>query len=188
MSASAVVAWYSGRHTSSGDGKDESGRLNRIMLVGMILSLIAAYGAWLHPISPNEPQPQPSSGSSDMSSQSSASQAVDFALSQIGSPYVYGGAGPYEDGYDCSGLMMAAWASAGVSIPRDSYEQWAELPHVKMSDLQPGDLLFYNGFGHVAMYVGHNEIIDAPQIGQDVTIIPMSTPWYAQSYDGAVQP
>ena len=49
---------------------------------------------------------------------------------------------------------MSAWASAGVTIPRDTYEQWAALPHISESDIQPGDLLYYNGIGHVAMYVG----------------------------------
>jgi cell wall-associated NlpC family hydrolase len=84
--------------------------------------------------------------------------------------------------------MMAAWASAGVTIPRDTYEQWAALPHISLSDLQPGDLLYYNGIGHVAMYVGNGMIIDAPAAGQPVRELPMSTAWYAGSLDGAARP
>jgi cell wall-associated NlpC family hydrolase len=117
-----------------------------------------------------------------------AGKAVAFEYAQIGCPYVYGGTGPCQMGFDCSGLAQAAWAAAGVSIPRDSYEQWAELPHVSVSSIEPGDLLIYNGEGHVAMYVGNGYIIDAPQTGMDVEKIPMSTPWYANTLDGVVRP
>jgi peptidoglycan DL-endopeptidase CwlO len=117
-----------------------------------------------------------------------ADKAVEFAYAQLGCPYVYGGTGPCNLGFDCSGLAQAAWAYAGVAIPRDSYEQWAELPHIALSALEPGDLLIYNGEGHVAIYVGGGYIIDAPQTGMDVEKIPMSTPWYADDLDGAVRP
>jgi cell wall-associated NlpC family hydrolase len=117
-----------------------------------------------------------------------AEKAVEFAFSQLGCPYVYGGTGPCNLGFDCSGLAQAAWAFAGVAIPRDSYEQWAELPHIALSAIEPGDLLIYNGEGHVAIYVGGGYIIDAPQTGMDVEKIPMSTPWYAADVDGAVRP
>jgi peptidoglycan DL-endopeptidase CwlO len=117
-----------------------------------------------------------------------ADKAVAFAYAQLGCPYVYGGTGPCPMGYDCSGLAQAAWAAAGVAIPRDSYEQWASLPHVSLSALEPGDLLIYNGEGHVAIYVGDGYIIDAPETGMDVERIPMNTPWYADSLDGAVRP
>jgi peptidoglycan DL-endopeptidase CwlO len=119
---------------------------------------------------------------------SQAGQAVAFVYGQLGCPYVYGGTGPCGSGYDCSGLVQAAWASAGVSIPRDTYEQWAALPHIAMSSLQPGDLLYYNGIGHVAMYVGNGYIIDAPVPGQSVEKVPMNTSWYASTLDGAARP
>ena len=119
---------------------------------------------------------------------SQADQAVAFAYAQLGCPYVYGGTGPCQMGFDCSGLAQAAWGAAGVAIPRDSYEQWAELPHVSLSSIEPGDLLIYNGEGHVAIYVGNGYIIDAPQTGMDVEKIPMSTPWYADNLDGVVRP
>ncbi len=117
-----------------------------------------------------------------------ADAAVAFAYNQLGCPYVYGGTGPCHMGFDCSGLAQAAWASAGVQIPRDSYEQWAALPHVPVSSIEPGDLLIYNGEGHVAIYVGGGYIIDAPQTGEDVEKIPMSTPWYADNLDGVLRP
>ncbi len=117
-----------------------------------------------------------------------ADAAVAFAYDQLGCPYVYGGTGPCHMGFDCSGLAQAAWASAGVQIPRDSYEQWAALPHVPLSSIEPGDLLIYDGEGHVAMYVGGGYIIDAPQTGENVEKIPMNTPWYADNLDGVLRP
>jgi peptidoglycan DL-endopeptidase CwlO len=119
---------------------------------------------------------------------SQADTAVAFVFKQLGCPYSYGSTGPCSVGFDCSGLVMSAWAAAGISIPRDTYEQWAALPHISTSDLQPGDLLFYNGIGHVAMYVGGGMIIDAPTEGEPVREIPMDTAWYADSLDGAARP
>jgi peptidoglycan DL-endopeptidase CwlO len=117
-----------------------------------------------------------------------ADKAIQFAYEQLGCPYVYGSPGPCNFGYDCSGLVQAAWAHAGLTIPRDTYEQWAALPHISLSALQPGDLIYYNGIGHVAMYIGDGYIIDAPSAGHPVEKIPMDTPWYSENTDGAVRP
>jgi cell wall-associated NlpC family hydrolase len=125
------------------------------------------------------PAPAPASGS--------AGRAVSFAYAQLGCPYVFGGTGPCSSGYDCSGLVQAAWAYAGVSIPRDTYEQWAALPHIPLSQLQPGDLIYFNGESHVGMYVGGNMMIDAPVPGQSVEKVSLSG-WYASTEDGAVRP
>jgi len=114
-----------------------------------------------------------------------AEKAVAFAYAQIGKPYVFGASGP--DSYDCSGLTMASWAAAGISIPRTSYEQWASLPHVPTSQLQPGDILVFNGVGHVGIYVGGGQLIDAPHSGLNVEKIALSG-WYSSSLIGAVRP
>jgi len=116
-----------------------------------------------------------------------AGKAVQFAYNVLGCPYVFGGTGPCGSGYDCSGLTMSAWAAAGVSIPRTSEEQWAGLPHVSLSDLQPGDILVFNGTGHVGLYVGGNMLIDAPHSGLDVEKVAFSG-WYRSTLDGAVRP
>jgi peptidoglycan DL-endopeptidase CwlO len=113
-------------------------------------------------------------------------QAVAYAFKQIGCPYVFGGTGPCADGFDCSGLTMEAWASAGVSIPRTSEEQ-ADLPAVPESDLEPGDILEFLDDGHVGLYVGNGMLIDAPQTGQDVQEVAF-TGWYQENFDGAVRP
>ncbi|MGH3249297.1 MAG: NlpC/P60 family protein [Trebonia sp.] len=120
------------------------------------------------------------------STASQAGKAVAFAFAQLGKPYVWGATGPGS--FDCSGLMYAAWGAAGVTLPRDTYGEWAGLPHVPLSDLQPGDLILYNGESHVAMYVGDGYIIDAPHTGAVVEKLPESTSWYAQGADGAVRP
>jgi peptidoglycan DL-endopeptidase CwlO len=132
--------------------------------------------------SAKQPDPNPVPASSN------AGKAIAFVYAQLGCPYVYGATGPCHDGFDCSGLVQAAWAAAGVDIPRDTYEDWAELPHVSLSAIEPGDLILYDGEGHVAMYVGGGYIIDAPQTGLDVEKIPMSTSWYADNTDGVVRP
>jgi cell wall-associated NlpC family hydrolase len=113
-------------------------------------------------------------------------KAVAFAFAQIGKPYQWGGTGPYS--YDCSGLVQAAWAYAGISIPRDTYEQWAALPHISSTALEPGDLLFFDGIGHVAIYVGNGNMIDAPQTGETIRELPTSTGWYTANFVGAARP
>jgi cell wall-associated NlpC family hydrolase len=115
-----------------------------------------------------------------------AQKAVAFVYAQLGKPYLWGGTGP--GAYDCSGLVQAAWAYAGVSIPRDTYSQWAALPHISSSDLQPGDLMYFDGVGHVAMYVGGGYMIDAPQTGETVRKLPISTGWYSSTFVGAARP
>ena len=117
---------------------------------------------------------------------SQGEKAVAFAFKQIGCPYVFGGTGPCNDGFDCSGLTQAAWAAAGVAIPRTSEEQ-AGLPAVPEADLEPGDILEFLGDGHVGIYVGNNELIDAPQTGEDVQEVAF-TGWYQENFDGAVRP
>ena len=114
-----------------------------------------------------------------------AEKVVAFVYAQIGKPYVFGASGP--NSYDCSGLTSAAWASVGISIPRTSEEQWAGLPHVPTSDMQPGDILVFNGAGHVGIYVGGGMMIDAPHTGLDVQKVALSG-WYASTLDGVVRP
>jgi cell wall-associated NlpC family hydrolase len=116
---------------------------------------------------------------------SQAQQAVAYAYSKIGDPYVWGASGP--SAFDCSGLTSAAWASAGISIPRISYDQISSLPSVPLNALQPGDILGFSGNSHVGLYVGNNQLIDAPTAGSNVELISLSG-WYAQTLDAAVRP
>jgi len=115
-----------------------------------------------------------------------AGKAVAFAYAQLGCPYVFGGTGPCHSGFDCSGLTSQAWAAAGVSIGRTTYDQWS-LPHVSTSDLQPGDILEFAGESHVGLYVGGGYMIDAPHTGLNVEKVALAG-WYKSELDGAVRP
>lgn len=122
------------------------------------------------------PIPDPSHGVS-----SRAQSALNFALAQLGKPYIWGGTGP--TGYDCSGLMMASWGKAGVSLPRTAAAQYAAGTPVSTSDLQPGDLVFfYPGITHVGMYIGDGKFIHAssPRTGIKVSVLAQQP-----SYQGA---
>jgi cell wall-associated NlpC family hydrolase len=112
-----------------------------------------------HVAVPDPPPPPPSAGGA-------GAAAVAAAESQLGVPYVWGGETPGA-GFDCSGLTAWAWGQAGVSLPHYSGAQMADSTPVPLSDLEPGDLLFYGpgGSEHVAMYVGGGTMIEAPYTG-----------------------
>jgi len=132
------------------------------------------------------PGAQSIGGTDPLPDSTQAEQAVAFAYKQLGCPYVFGGTGPCNSGFDCSGLTQAAWASAGVSIPRTSYEQ-ADLPAVPESELEPGDIMEFDGDGHVGIFVGGGMLIDAPHTGANVEKVAFSG-WYQSNFDGAVRP
>jgi len=115
-----------------------------------------------------------------------AGSALRFAYAQVGKPYVYGGTGP--GGFDCSGLTQAAWRAGGVTLPRTTWQQWAwgAARKVPLSALQPGDLIFSEGLGHVSMYAGNGQIVHAPQTGDVVKIVKLSA--YGRGLVGAVRP
>lgn len=94
--------------------------------------------------------------------------AVTYAYGAIGKPYRMNAAGP--SAYDCSGLTMAAWRAAGKSLPHNAADQWDATTRLTRSELQAGDLVFYSGLGHVAIYVGNNRVIHAPTAGQNVKL------------------
>jgi cell wall-associated NlpC family hydrolase len=109
--------------------------------------------------------------------------AADAALSVLGTPYVWAGSQP--GGFDCSGLVMWAFAQVGVSLPHSSYAQYGYGVPVSRDQLQPGDLVFFDGLGHVGIYIGGDQFVHAPHTGDVVKISSLSEDWYASTYVGA---
>ncbi len=122
----------------------------------------------------------------------SATQLATFlaaAESRVGMPYVYGASGP--NAFDCSGLVYWAMAQAGIVMPRVAADQARTGPLLKLSQLQPGDLLFYhtdptapNYISHVAIYIGNGLMLQAPEPGLDVQIVPAD---FGAGFAGAVR-
>ncbi|MFL6077203.1 MAG: C40 family peptidase [Mycobacteriales bacterium] len=117
-----------------------------------------------------------------------ADAAVRFALAQLGVPYVWGGES--RSGYDCSGLVQASYASAGVGLPRVSRDQFWAGTHIGLADLLPGDLMFWADnpsdpatIHHVAMYIGQGMVVEAPEPGDVVKVVPV---WFS-GFAGAVR-
>ncbi|MGV9277559.1 NlpC/P60 family protein [Streptomyces griseosporeus] len=101
-----------------------------------------------------------------------AAAAIAYAYSKLGSPYVWGATGP--DAFDCSGLVQAAYRSAGVSLPRTTYAQIDAGRRVSRAELLPGDLVFfYSGISHVGLYIGNGQMIHAPNPSAPVRIAPI---------------
>ena len=106
---------------------------------------------------------------------------VGVAMQYLGVPYVWGGSTPR--GFDCSGLVMYVFAQIGVSLPHSSYSQYGMGTPVSISQLQPGDLVFFAGASHVGIYIGGGQFIHAPHTGDVVKISSLSG-WYSSEFAG----
>jgi cell wall-associated NlpC family hydrolase len=110
-------------------------------------------------------------------------RVVDFARRFLGTRYLYGGTTP-SNGFDCSGFTRFVYAHFGIVLPHYSGGQFALGRRVARAKLRPGDLVFFDGLGHVGIYVGRNRFIHAPHTGTRVSIDALSG-WYRSRYDGA---
>jgi len=108
---------------------------------------------------------------------------VGVAMSEIGTPYQWAGASP--GGFDCSGLVMYSYSKLGVSLPHSSYAMWSDGSAVPKDQLQPGDIVFFDGLGHVGLYIGGGEFVHAPHTGTVVQVSSLDSGSYASSYVGA---
>jgi cell wall-associated NlpC family hydrolase len=108
---------------------------------------------------------------------------VGVAMQFLGVPYVWGGASP--SGFDCSGLVMYAYAQVGVSLPHNAAMQYSYGSAVSRDQLQAGDIVFFNGLGHNGLYIGGGSFIHSPHTGDVVKISSLSDSWYASTYVGA---
>jgi len=119
-----------------------------------------------------------------------AARAIAFARTALGTPYVWGGDGPAEGGYDCSGLTKAAYASAGITLERVAQDQYYSMPRLPAgTPIQPGDLVFYgtpSNVHHVGLAIGPDTMIEAPRPGVAVRVGPIRYP--GDDYIGATRP
>jgi cell wall-associated NlpC family hydrolase len=110
-------------------------------------------------------------------------RVVGFARRLLGIPYVYGGVSP-RTGFDCSGFTRFVYAHFGISLPHYSGSQFGMGRSVSRASLRPGDLVFFDGLGHVGIYIGGQRFIHAPHSGTRVTVASLDG-WYSSRYDGA---
>ncbi len=153
-----------------------------VIYAGQVLQLRGAAVTTGGPVTTSAPvrtQPAPSHTRpvSAPPQTSPAAVAVQVALAEVGKPYVWGGAGPNY--FDCSGLVMYAWARAGVDLPHYSVAQYEDTVRISESELTPGDLVFYDTDsgaqpGHVTIYIGGDQVVTADQPGTDVRVVPLT--------------
>jgi cell wall-associated NlpC family hydrolase len=110
-------------------------------------------------------------------------RAARYARRFVGVRYTYGGLSP-RTGFDCSGLVAFVYRHFGVQLPHYSAAQFGYGHAVRRVALRPGDLVFFNGLGHVGIYIGRGRFVEAPHSGARVRVSRLGG-WYSQSYDGA---
>ena len=111
-------------------------------------------------------------------------RAVKIALEAVGTPYRWGGESP-ATGFDCSGLVRWAYGRVGVDLPHNSYALYSEGRRVPESGMQPGDILFFEGLGHVGLYLGRGRMVHAPQTGRNVEVVRLASTNYGGRLIGA---
>jgi cell wall-associated NlpC family hydrolase len=121
--------------------------------------------------------------SAPLPSGSGNAAAASIAMQYLGVPYVWGGASP--SGFDCSGLASYAYAQIGKSVPHYTGAIWAAFPKVPSDQLQPGDMVFFNGLGHMGIYIGGGQMVHAPHTGD---VVKVSSIGDRSDYVGAVRP
>jgi cell wall-associated NlpC family hydrolase len=152
-----------------------------LLLLVLATSITARVGGALGAVVPGD-RPAASPVTHATAVQREQATVVRYARRYLGVPYVYGGTSPH--GFDCSGFTRYVYAHFGVALPHYSGAQFAAGRRVARTALRPGDLLFFDGLGHVGLYIGHGRFIHAPHTGTRVSIAAMSG-WYASRFDGA---
>ena len=151
-------------------------RLLAFALVAIVFACVApAASARLDgPPRREPPKPKPTLGQ----------RAAKAALHAVGVPYRWGGSSP-AGGFDCSGLVYWAYGRLGISVPHSSYALYGLGRNVSPSRLEPGDVLFFSGLGHVGLYIGRGRMVHAPQSGRTVEIVPLGRSHYGSRLVGA---
>jgi cell wall-associated NlpC family hydrolase len=132
---------------------------------------------------PSAPVPAPSEFIDGAAPAPQYGGVVGIAMRYLGVPYVWGGASP--SGFDCSGFVMYVFAQVGRSLPHNAAMQYSYGSPISRDQLAPGDLVFFNGLGHVGIYIGGGQFIHSPHTGDVVKISSLNESWYASTYYGA---
>jgi cell wall-associated NlpC family hydrolase len=132
------------------------------------------------PLTHTAPTPAHTTASSAAPATTGRTAAVAFAVRQLGTPYLWGGTG--DGGYDCSGLVQAAWHAAGVDLPRTTTAQANAGTRITRDQLQPGDLVFTNSYDHVQLYAGAGRVIEAAHTGTLIRYAPLPTSTAVDAY------
>jgi cell wall-associated NlpC family hydrolase len=152
----------------------------------LALAAVIALAAAVPGIAPaNEgkrPRAVVTSGAPDR--ETAGKRASQFALEAVGIPYRWGGES-LASGFDCSGLVRWAYGRVGIDLPHSSYALYAEGRRVSDARLEPGDLLFFEGLGHVGLYVGRGRMVHAPKTGRDVEVVRLEGSSYGSRLIGA---
>ena len=154
---------------------------SRVPVLALVLALCAAAlpaaaQAW-------EGRPEPWAEPA-VTTPTKAEQAARFALEEVGIPYRWGGESP-ATGFDCSGLVRWAYEQVGIDLPHSSYALYGQGRRVAGSNLAPGDILFFEGLGHVGLYLGRGRMVHAPQTGRDVEVVRLAGSNYGLRLIGA---
>lgn len=113
-----------------------------------------------------------------------AERAVNAALGAVGTPYRWGGESP-ATGFDCSGLVRWAYGRVGVDLPHNSYALYGEGRRVRETQMEPGDILFFEGLGHVGLYLGDGRMVHSPETGRSVEVVRLAATNYGARLVGA---
>jgi cell wall-associated NlpC family hydrolase len=154
---------------------------SRVPVLALALALCASAApatasAW-------EGRPEPWA-KTDAATPTKGELASRFALGEVGVPYRWGGESP-STGFDCSGLVRWAYGQVGIDLPHSSYALYGEGRRVSGSNLAAGDILFFEGLGHVGLYLGRGRMVHAPQTGRDVEVVRLSSTNYGARMVGA---
>jgi cell wall-associated NlpC family hydrolase len=144
------------------------------VLAFVLASLLAACASTPRPV------PVSSAGATRPAPVDRGSKAAAYAQTMIGKPYKYGGSSP--SGFDCSGLVLYSYKQAGLSLPHQTAQQRSASRPIKLAELRPGDLLFFNQegkkYGHVGIYVGEGKFVHAPSSGKSVRSDRLDNPYW----------
>jgi peptidoglycan DL-endopeptidase CwlO len=160
---------------------------SRVPALALVVALVLAFAFPWHAAASDGKTAPPvvsSERTPDVPPPTRAERAVLYALDAVGTPYRWGGESP-ATGFDCSGLVRWAYGHVGIDLPHSSYALYGVGRRTATSRLEPGDILFFEGLGHVGLYVGNGRMVHAPQTGRDVEIVTLASTGYGSRLVGA---